>query len=127
MRRPAQVRRGGQVAPTSGPVAGPYGYHMVMGRRQTLVQLTDDQVAALDAMAGRRGRSRSSLIRGAVDDLLAADERAEAGRRIVEGYRRIPPGTPDEWGDLEAMAERAAAETSARLDAEERAAGQPPW
>lgn len=106
---------------------GPYGYHMVMGRRQTLVQLTDEQVAALDALAGRQGRSRSSLIRRAVDDLLAADERAAIGRRIVEGYRRIPTGTPDEWGDLEAGADRAAAETTARLDAEERAAGHPPW
>jgi len=100
---------------------------MVMARRQTLVQLTDEQVAALDELAGRQGRSRSSLIRRAVDDLLAADERAAVGRRIAEGCRRIPPGTPDEWGDPEVLADRAAAEATARLDAEERAAGGASW
>lgn len=98
-----------------------------MGRKQTLVQLTDDQVAALDAVARRRHLSRSALIREAIDTMLADDREAEIGRAIVEGYTRIPPGTPDEWGDLEAMADLHTAETLQRIQEEERQAGFEPW
>ena len=30
-----------------------------------------------------------------------SDREAAIDRAIVEGYTRIPPGTPDEWGDVE--------------------------
>lgn len=69
--------------------------HMSVARRQTLVQLTDAIVAELDALAARDNRSRSELIRHAIDELLHAEREREYDRQIVEGYTRMPP-TEDE-------------------------------
>ena len=55
------------------------------------------------------------------------DREAEIGRQIADGYRRIPPGTPDEWGNLEAMTDQATVDLLHHLDAEERAGGHDPW
>jgi predicted transcriptional regulator len=38
---------------------------------RALVDMSDDQVEALDALAERQRRSRASLIRAAIDDYLA--------------------------------------------------------
>lgn len=92
-----------------------------------MVQLSDELLALLDKEAGRRGLSRSALIRAAVEEYLRDEREAEIDRQIIEGYGRIPPATPDEWGDLQAEGDVASAETLARLDAEERAAGLGPW
>jgi predicted transcriptional regulator len=91
-----------------------------MARTQTMVQLSDELVRALDDLARRRGVSRSSLIRDAVSEVLADDLDARTGEQIAEGYRRIPPGTPDEWGDLDAQTDLATVELGRQLDAEER-------
>jgi predicted transcriptional regulator len=96
-------------------------------RTQTIVQLTDDLIGELDAEAAARGISRSALIRMAVDAYLAGSRQAALTRAIVEGYRRLPPSEPDEWGDLERAGDVAMAETLQRLDSDERAAGQVPW
>ena len=64
---------------------------MVMPRRQTLVQLSDELVAALDERAGRAGTSRSELIRLAIVSYLGTGRDAEIDAAIVEGYTRIPP------------------------------------
>lgn len=64
-------------------------------RTQTLVQLTDELVAELDACAGKRGESRSALIRRALRDYLDADAARDADQRLVEGYTRIPDGEFD--------------------------------
>ncbi|HYT79323.1 MAG TPA: ribbon-helix-helix protein, CopG family [Actinomycetota bacterium] len=61
-----------------------------MARAQTLVQLTDELLAALDQQAVATRRSRSDLIREAIDRYLTAEAAVEADRQIVEGYRRIP-------------------------------------
>jgi metal-responsive CopG/Arc/MetJ family transcriptional regulator len=61
-----------------------------MARTQTLVQLSDELLAQLDARAAREGRSRSELIREAVAGYLAADREAETDRQIVEAYTRQP-------------------------------------
>lgn len=98
-----------------------------MARTQTMVQLTDDLVARLDSEAADRGLSRSAIIREAVEAHIAGREHDAIGEAIAEGYRRIPPGTPDEWGDLERMADLAGRETAQRLDQEERVAGVEPW
>lgn len=92
-----------------------------------MVQLTDDLVRELDAMARRRGISRSALIRTAIQDLLAADLDKRIGEQIAEGYRRVPPAVPDEWGDLDAQADRATAELGRQLEAEERRERSAPW
>lgn len=100
---------------------------MPIARTQTLVQLSDDLVARLDAEAARRRVSRSALIRTAVEALLEGSAEAARTATIVDGYRRVPPAVPDEWGDLDRAGETAAVEVAQRLDAEERAAGHEPW
>lgn len=100
---------------------------MVVTRTQTLVQLNDALLAALDQRAASRGVSRSHLIREAVESYVRHDLAAEISRKIIEGYRRHPQWEPDEWGDLAGLTDRAALETHRRLDEEERAAGREPW
>ncbi len=63
---------------------------MVMARTQTLVQLNDELLTRLDERAARERRSRSTLIRQAVEQFLSDDLAAEVDRQIVEGYRRVP-------------------------------------
>ena len=72
------------------------GYHWVVARTQTIVQLTDELLTELDARRAREGRSRSELIRDAIEAYLAVDREDRArpsGRR--RGYTRVPP---DEFG-----------------------------
>jgi hypothetical protein len=59
---------------------------MVMARRQTLVT----------------GRSRSELIRSAIERELAAEREASIDAAIIEGYRRIPPPEHDPWAEASA-------------------------
>ena len=92
-----------------------------------MVQLSEELLARLDAEAARGARSRSAVIRDAVERYLASSEDDSIGRAIAEGYRRIPPGTPDGWGDLEAANDLDAADVADRLDAEEQKAGFGPW
>jgi metal-responsive CopG/Arc/MetJ family transcriptional regulator len=70
-----------------------------MPRRQTLVQLNDDLLALLDERAARRGRSRSELIREALERYLAEDRDAAIDRAIVEGYTRMPQ-EEDPWAEV---------------------------
>ncbi len=75
---------------------------MVIARRQTLVQLNDELVALLDERAARTHRSRSQVIREAVEQYLAAERDAAIDRAIVEGYTRIPPDEHDPWAEAAA-------------------------
>jgi metal-responsive CopG/Arc/MetJ family transcriptional regulator len=61
-----------------------------MSRTQTLVQLTDALLRRLDERAAREGRSRSALIRDAIEAYLADEAQVEIDRQIIEGYERIP-------------------------------------
>ena len=98
-----------------------------MARVQTMVQLSRELVESLDREAERRRISRSALIRDALEAFLAEDREAAIGRRIAEGYERVPPATPDEWGDLSALTDAGSVDLLQRLDAEEREAGHRPW
>lgn len=69
-----------------------------MARKQVLVQLTDALLAALDQRAVQEGRSRSELIREALEAYLAEGIEAEIDRRIVEAYTRIPQ-EEDPWDE----------------------------
>lgn len=95
----------------------PYDDHMA--RSQTLVQLSDELVAALDRHAKTDGRSRSALIREAVTNWLDERDRASAVERWVAGYTEQPVTEPDEWGDLAADSDRQGRALAQRLDAEE--------
>ncbi|OWY60460.1 hypothetical protein B7486_69060 [cyanobacterium TDX16] len=94
-----------------------------MARTQTMVQLNDELVDALDREAARRSLSRSALIRDLLEEALAATTEASITAAIVDGYRRMPPGTPDSWGDLAAETDRQARETNERLAQEEADSG----
>lgn len=61
-----------------------------MERTQTLVQLTRSLLRRLDERAAREGRSRSALIRDAIEAYLHDEEQARIDREIREGYERIP-------------------------------------
>ncbi len=92
-----------------------------------MVQLTDELRERLDEEAARRGVSRSAVIREALTVYLTESSEAAITRKIVEGYTRVPPEVPDEWGDLEALGDIAGREVAQQLSAEERAAGLGPW
>lgn len=98
-----------------------------MARAQTTVQLTDELVRQLDEEAARRGTSRSSLIRAAIEAHLAASSERVAVERLVAACRAVPPPTPDVWGEVAHAGDVATAETMQRVDAEEAAAGFQPW
>jgi len=61
-----------------------------MTRTQTLVQLNEELLRRLDERAAREGRSRSALIREAIEAYMYDARSAEIDRQIVEGYERMP-------------------------------------
>jgi len=63
---------------------------MVMARKEVLVQLDDELVAQLDALAEREGTSRSELLRrGALAVLVSLAERDDDAA-LQDAYRRTP-------------------------------------
>jgi metal-responsive CopG/Arc/MetJ family transcriptional regulator len=69
---------------------------MVMARTQTLIQLTDRLLAALDQYAVQAGRSRSDVIRSAIERYLEEVLEDEIDRAVVDGYTRVPQ-EPDSY------------------------------
>jgi len=65
-------------------------YHMVMARREVLVQLDDELVSRLDEVAAAQGTSRSELLRRGAMAVLEASDVAQADRQLQEAYRRVP-------------------------------------
>ena len=65
-------------------------YHMVMGRREVLVQLDDKLIERLDQLAKRQGTNRSELLRRGAMAVLEAAEQAEADRALQAAYRKLP-------------------------------------
>lgn len=82
-------------------------YHMVMARREVLVQLDDDLVSRLDHLASERGTSRSELLRRGALAVLDAEDLRQADLGLQAAYRRIPQDP-----DLVQAAGRLAAETA---------------
>jgi predicted transcriptional regulator len=79
------------------------GYHMGVSRTQTLVQLNDALLARLDERAARESRSRSALIREAIEGYLHDDVSSEIDRSIAAGYRRFPQtAVEDAWAEAAA-------------------------
>lgn len=79
-------------------------HNMAMARRQTLIQLDDVRLAALDERAAASGRSRSDLVREAIDLLLGTGDAAAIDAAIVEGYARTPAPKRDPWAFEGALA-----------------------
>lgn len=80
---------------------------MPMARREVLVQLDDDLVAQLDAVAVRLGTNRSELLRRGAQAVISAENLAAADRELHAAYRRLPPDPA-----LVQSARRLAAETA---------------
>ena len=92
------------------------------------ISLPEELLAAVDGIVARGdAENRADVIRAALEHYIAALERDRIDAAIIEGYKRLPPDTHDEWGDPTTWAEAAAAETMQRLDAEEREAGFEQW
>jgi metal-responsive CopG/Arc/MetJ family transcriptional regulator len=70
---------------------------MAVARTQTLVQLSDELLERLDSYRAREGRSRSEVVRDAIERYLAGDREAEIDRLIVDAYARQPPEDP--WNE----------------------------
>ncbi len=98
-----------------------------MARVQTIVQLNTELVALLDQEAARLGVSRSALVRSALERFLEVEREGIISQEIIDGYTRIPPDAPDEWGNLETMNDRANVDLARRLESEERLGGHEPW
>jgi Ribbon-helix-helix protein, copG family len=88
-----------------------------------MVQLSDDLVKRLDEEAQERGVSRSALIRSVLTDFLKTESLQAKIERYIEGYRRMPPPTIDEWGNLDEQGVRDGARMMREFEAEEEAAG----
>ena len=88
-----------------------------------MVQLSDDLVKRLDEEAQERGVSRSALIRTVLAEFLKTESLQAKIECYVEGYRRMPQPTIDEWGNLEEQSELGTLEAMRALDAEEESAG----
>ncbi len=82
-------------------------YHMAMARKQVLVQLDDELVGRLDALAAELGTNRSELLRRGAQAVIAAEELAAADRELQDAYRRQPADPA-----LVAASKRLAAETA---------------
>ncbi len=65
-------------------------YHMVMPRRQVLVQLDDELIERLDRLAQRMDVSRSELLRRGAFAVLEAGNLDRAERELIAAYRRQP-------------------------------------
>ncbi len=65
-------------------------YHMVMARKEVLVQLEDDLVKALDQIAKERGTNRSELLRTAARVIVTADDEAKADTELIAAYTAVP-------------------------------------
>lgn len=63
---------------------------MEMARREVLVQLDDDLVSRLDAVARQQGTNRSELLRRGALAVLTAQDLEAADRDLKEAYRRMP-------------------------------------
>lgn len=68
-----------------------------MARTATLVQLSEELVAALDQRAAESGVSRSQLIREAIATYLADSLDASIDRQIIEAYTRRPQSADPAW------------------------------
>lgn len=99
--------RGGTARTQDDLVDGHMLYHMVVSRREVLVQLDDELVERLDRLARAENTSRSELLRRGAAAVIEAAEQIDADRILQEAYRRVPQDPA-----LVASARRLAAETA---------------
>ena len=64
-------------------------HHMVMARRQVLVQFDDHLLAQLDEIAQAHGTNRSELLRRGALAVIHAEHQFQADVALQDDYRRI--------------------------------------
>lgn len=63
---------------------------------QIAIRIPDGLAAELEALvAGGRFETKADAVRAALEALVGDERRADVGRRIVEGYQRVPQGDAD--------------------------------
>jgi Arc/MetJ-type ribon-helix-helix transcriptional regulator len=64
--------------------------------QQIAIRIPDSLAAQLDALVstGHYG-TKAEVVRAALEALIDAERRADVGRKIVEGYRRVPQDEED--------------------------------
>lgn len=65
---------------------------------QIRVELSDELLALLDQRVAKSGRSRSEIIRSAIERELSMEIESAIDKAIVDGYTRLPQG-PDPWAE----------------------------
>jgi Arc/MetJ-type ribon-helix-helix transcriptional regulator len=77
--------------------------------RMISVRMSDDRVAAIDALVASGRASRAAVIVEAIDRLVAQLDSERIDREIVEGYTRIPETAEElawaEWSTEESVRE----------------------
>ena len=64
--------------------------------QQIAVRIPTPLAADLDALVSSgRFETRADAVRAALETLIDTERRADVGRRIVEGYRRVPQEDED--------------------------------
>jgi Arc/MetJ-type ribon-helix-helix transcriptional regulator len=63
---------------------------------QIAIRIPDALAKQLEVLvASGRFESKADAVRSALEDLVDAERRADVGRRIVEGYQRVPQDDAD--------------------------------
>lgn len=89
---------------------------MLVSKRVT-ISLSDDMYRRIERARKAAKRDRSSFVQEAVEQRLAAEERAERDAAYIRGYLEVPE-TEEEY----AFSDAAARESFRRLDADEAGA-----
>jgi Arc/MetJ-type ribon-helix-helix transcriptional regulator len=64
--------------------------------QQITIRIPDDLATSLDSLVSSgRFETKADAVRTALETLIHAERRAELGRQIVEGYRRVPQEDAD--------------------------------
>jgi len=82
-------------------------YHMVMARKEVLVQLDDRLVAELDRIAAGLAVNRSELIRRIAQAFIQAEDEAKADAELIAAYRAKPQDEAelDAWTSIQVWPE----------------------
>ncbi len=59
-------------------------------KKPVLVQFDEDLLGRLDQLGEASGRSRSAMVRDAVERYVVRESEADKDRRTIEGYTRLP-------------------------------------
>lgn len=72
-----------------------------MPKKPVLVQFTDELIQDLDQMGARQHRSRSAIVREAVQRYITRESEEYKDQLLIEAYGRIPDAS-DSWAEAAA-------------------------